>query len=504
MKRSPSSNLLGLIRICFCFVGLLCFGGANAQQVLRWGADPSGGAPYVFNDPNHPDQYIGYEKEMVDVLAAAMGRKPEFVPSDWETLVSTLQRGSFDVIVNGLEPTGDRAKQIQFSKPYYVFQLALTVRVNEQQIHSLADCRNRVVGTLGNTAASRLLQTEGVPFKGYADPVAAYRDLELKRIDAVLMDVPAEVYYVSKSTTLKRATEPFFRGTYNIGLRKGDDALKTEIDAAIDKIIRDGSLEQILRKWGLWNDAQLELQTPPKAGQANNNNIQYEMTSTSFNWREALWRLARAALVTVLIAFGSMCIALILGMPLAMGQSKGPPWLRWLCTVYIEFFRGTPVLVQLLFLYFGLPTIGLAMPGWLTALVGLGLNYAAYESQVYRAALEAIPRGQWEASYLLGMNPLLAFRRIILPQAFRIALPAMTNDFVSLFKDTSVAYAISVWELATAYRELANASGQFLLLGAAVSIFYLAMSLPMAHLARRLERRLQNRQVDAEPVALEP
>jgi len=198
--------------------------------------------------------------------------------------------------------------------------------------------------------------------------------------------------------------------------------------------------------------------------------------------------------VTVLIAFGSMFIALVLGMPLAIGQWKGPRPVQWLCTIYVEFFRGTPVLVQLLFLYFGLPTIGLAMPAWLTALIGLGLNYAAYESQVYRAALEAIPRGQWEASYLLGMGPVLAFRRIILPQAFRIALPPMTNDFVSLFKDTSTAYAISVWELATAYRELANASGQFLLLGVAVSLYYLAMSLPMAHLARRLERKLQRRE----------
>src|SRR5213596_1807792 len=107
---------------------LLLLSVARAQQPLRWGADPSGGAPYVFNDPNHPDQYIGYEKEMVDAMAAAMGRQPVFVPSDWETLVSALQRRSFDVIVNGLEPTTDRAKQIQFSKPYYIFQLALTVR----------------------------------------------------------------------------------------------------------------------------------------------------------------------------------------------------------------------------------------------------------------------------------------------------------------------------------------------------------------------------------------
>ena len=489
-------ELLSLI--CVALTGLLCLTTSHAQQPLRWGADPSGGAPYVYNDPNHPDQYIGYEKEMADALAAAMARKPVFVPSDWETLVSALQRGSFDIIINGLEPTADRLKQIQFSKPYYIFQLALTVRKDEQQIHSLADCQKRTVGTLGNTAASRLLEKEGVPFKSYADPVAAYRDLELKRIDAVLMDVPAEVFYVSKNPRLKRAGEPFFRGTYNIGLRKGDDALKAEVDAGIDKIIRDGTLEGILRKWSLWNDAQTELQTQLRSGQSVN--VTNELTTSTFNWREALWRLARAAVVTVLVAFGSMIIAVILGMPLAMGQSKGPRWLRWLCTIYIEFFRGTPVLVQLLFLYFGLPTIGLAMPGWLTALVGLGLNYAAYESQVYRAALEAIPRGQWEASYLLGMNPLLAFRRIILPQAFRIALPPMTNDFVSLFKDTSVAYAISVWELATAYRELANASGQFLLLGAAVSIFYLAMSLPMAHLARRLERRLQRREVlEVEP-----
>src|SRR5947208_15313482 len=128
--------------------------------------------------------------------------------------------------------------------------------------------------------------------------------------------------------------------------------------------------------------------------------------------------------------------------------------------MYIEFFRCNPVLLQLLFLYFGLPPIGLAMPGWLTALVGLGLNYAAYESQVYRAALEAIARGRWEASYLLGMNPLLAFRRIILPQAFGIALPPMTYDLVSLFKDTSAAHALSVWELATGYRELAKAPGR--------------------------------------------
>ncbi|HET7114258.1 MAG TPA: ABC transporter permease subunit, partial [Pyrinomonadaceae bacterium] len=358
---------------------------------MRWGADPSGGAPYVFTDPANPDRYIGYEKEMVDALAAAMGRRAEFVPSDWETLVSALQRKSFDVIVNGLEPTGDRARQILFSKPYYIFQLQLTVRQDDNRINSLADCKNRVVGTLANTAASRLLEQEGVPYKSYADPVGAYRDLELKRLDAVVMDVPAEAFYARSNRRLKSAGEPFTRGQYVIGLRQGDEALKAEVDAAIEKIIVDGTLENILKKWGLWNQAQVEFQTPIRSGDQQQTNVEYTTTEATFNWREALWRLTRAAAVTVLIALGSMVIAVVLGLPLAVGQWKGPAWLRVLCTTYVEFFRGTPVLVQLLFLYFGLPVIGIAMPGWLTALVGLGLNYAAYESQVYRASLEAIP-----------------------------------------------------------------------------------------------------------------
>jgi polar amino acid transport system substrate-binding protein len=496
VRKGLRSRAMKSALLAFCL--LFITASASAQAVLRWGADPSGGAPYVFSDPAHPDKYVGYELEMVEALAAAMNRRPEFVATDWETIVTSLQRGEFDVIVNGLEPTEDRARAILFSKPYYIFQLQLTVRKNETRIQNLEDCRTRMVGTLGNTAASRLMSKEGIPFKGYADPVGAYRDLELGRIDAVLMDVPMEMFYARPNPRLKAAGEPFLRGAYVVGLRKGDDALKAEVDAGIDKIVRDGTLERILRKWNLWNDAQVELQaaarTDTNAGEKKPEEVKYEITSTSFNWPEALLRLTRAALVTVLLSLGAMVIAVTLGLALAVGQSRGPAWLRAVCTVYVEFFRGTPVLVQLLFLYFGLPRVGLAMPGWLTALVGLGLNYAAYESQVYRAALEAIPRGQFEAAYALGMSPVLAFRRIILPQALRIALPPMTNDFVSLFKDTSVAFAISVWELATAYRELANASGEFMLLGAIVSVFYLLMSLPLAHVARRLEVRLNRRQ----------
>jgi len=455
------------------------------QQTLRWGADGSGGAPYVFADPQNPSSYIGYEKEIAEALAKVMHVKEEYVPTDWESLIASLNRGEFDVILNGLEPTSDREKEIFFSKPYYVFQMILTVRSDEKRIKSLADCKKLEieVGTLVNSAMSRVLENENIKLRPYQDVVGAYQDLELGRIDAILMDDPAEMYYARSNPKLKWACEPFNPGYFIIGIRKGDLDTKKKIDAAIDSIVNNGSIEKILRKWNMWSEAQNKLKTT----------LKFDVIKKSFNWGEGLLRLCHAAVITVLLAFGAMIIAVVLGLPLSFGQTKGPKIVRILCTSYIEFFRGTPVIVQLLFLYFGLPVIGFAPPGWLTALIGLGLNYAAYESQIYRSAFDAVPQRQWDVAYSLGMRPLLALRRIIFPQAIRIALPPMTNDFVALFKDTSAAFAIAVWELATAYRELANATQSYLLLGAVVSAFYLAMSLPLAQVAKHLENKMKRK-----------
>lgn len=469
-----------LLLISILFTTLL-----SAQNILRWGADGSGGAPYVFANPQNPSQYIGYEKDIADSLASRMKMKAEYVPTDWESLIASLQRGEFDIILNGLEPTSDREKEILFSKPYYVFQMILTVRKDEQRIKSLADCKKLgiEVGTLVNSAMSRVIENEKIKLRGYQDVVGAYQDLELGRIDAILMDDPAEMYYARNNPKLKWACPPFNPGYFIIGIKKNDLVMKNKIDAAIDQIVNDGTIEKILRKWNMWSEAQNNLKTVSSI----------EVIKKNFNWNEGLIRLAHAALITIMLAFGAMIIAVVLGLPLCFGQTSGPRVVRWLCTIYIEFFRGTPVIVQLLFLYFGLPVVGVALPGWLTALLGLGLNYAAYESPIYRSAFEAIPRRQWDVAYSLGMRPFLAFRRIIFPQAIRIALPPMTNDFVALFKDTSAAFAIAVWELATAYREIANATQSYLLLGAVVSLFYLAMSLPLAQIAHKLEDKMKRK-----------
>jgi polar amino acid transport system substrate-binding protein len=184
-------------------------------------------------------------------------------------------------------------------------------------------------------------------------------------------------------------------------------------------------------------------------------------------------------------------------LPIALARLYGPAPVRGLATLYVEFFRGIPVLLLLYFLYYGLPGLAeqFALP-WdlklhplVAAILGFGLNYAAYEAEIYRAGISSIPVGQWEAAASLGMSTPLTFRRIILPQAIRVILPPMTNDLVALFKDTSVVSIIGVVELSKQYQILTKSGGGYLQIGATTAALYLIMSVPLGYLSRYLESR---------------
>ncbi len=159
-----------------------------------------------------------------------------------------------------------------------------------------------------------------------------------------------------------------------------------------------------------------------------------------------------------------------------------------------------PVLLLLYLLYYGLPSVGeylglgssLELGPMTAAVLGLGLNYGAYEAEVYRASIRAIPPGQWEAAAALGMSPALRFRRVILPQAVRLILPASTGDLVALFKDTSIVSGITMVELSKSYQILSTSGAdyaQIAEIGIVTATLYLLMSLPLGYLSRRLERR---------------
>ena len=161
---------------------------------------------------------------------------------------------------------------------------------------------------------------------------------------------------------------------------------------------------------------------------------------------------------------------------------------RGLFTVYVEVMRGTPVLLQLFVIYYGLSSV-VRLPAFAAAVIGLGLNYAAYESEIYRAALQAIPRAQLEAARTLGLSELQVLRLVRGPQALRLALAPMTNDFVALLKDSSLVSVITVVELTKQTAIYATNIGSWVVPGIMCASIYLAISLPLARVARRIERR---------------
>jgi polar amino acid transport system substrate-binding protein len=468
-------------------------------NVLRWGGDIEGGGPYMFRDPAMPDRIVGFEVELVEALVKRLQTqlglpqlRDEFVHYEWSSLPLGLEKRDFDILVNGMEITHENIAKLAFSRPYYLFAQQLTVRSDETRINNLADCHDRPVGTLAGSAAYHLLEASGATqIVGYEGQVEPYQELKLKRLDAVLLDVPIAVYHAGSDPHYRHVPTLIGWGGYGIAARQDDADLVAALDEAIAALHADGTLEAIYRRWKLWNDEQRELGTlgsPEKLlSWAAAKNGTTEEAAAEWTFARYAPLLVRAAGVTVGLTIVSMAVAMFIGLVVAVCRLYGPPPVRWLALAYVEFFRGIPLLLLLTFLYYGLPSLGIDLKAYQAAILGFGLNYAAFEAEIYRSSILAVPKGQWEAAHALGMEDVTAFRRIIFPQAIRTALGPMTNDFVAMFKDTSLVSVIAVVELTKQYQILARSSLKFVEIGLLTAALYLAMSVPLGYLARYLE-----------------
>jgi polar amino acid transport system permease protein len=212
----------------------------------------------------------------------------------------------------------------------------------------------------------------------------------------------------------------------------------------------------------------------------------------NYAW-EVMPILAEASLVTIKATLLGFVLALLVGMVLAIGRMVGPTWLRLAVGGVVEFIRSTPLLIQIFFLYYVMPEFGLTLDAMLTGVLALGLHYGAYCSEVYRAGLENVPKGQWEASIALNLSPWTTFKDVILPQAIPPVVPALGNYLVALFKETPLLSVIAVLELMQTAKILGSESFQYTEPITLVGLFFLVFSLLSAALIRRVEQRLQQR-----------
>ncbi len=465
----------------------------GVRGVLRWAGDASGGGPYIFDGPD--GALTGFEVELARELAGRLGVKDAFVQGQWDKLPQLMDRGGADIVLNGYEWSAEREASWPSSVPYYVYTLQLMARKSDglsswEDLRRPREGRRQRVGVLSGSAAERCVRErlgESVEILGYDGVTNVLRLVEQGQLDATVQDLPIAVHYGPQFPALVRVGDPVAPGWYVIFTRKGDERLKARINEALRGMFLDGTLRRIYAKYGIWSPEQESLVAigahwPPAAASAP------RAPTEPLRWFALL---AKAAWTTLELAVLSMPLAMLVGLLVALGRLYGPRWLGIPLEVYVEFLRGTPLLLQLFVIYYLLPGIGIRIPAFWAGVLGLAINYSAYEAENYRAGLLAVPKGQWEAALSLGMAPRVALWRVVVPQALRIVIPPVTNDFIALFKDTSVCSVIAVVDLTGAYNRLYNDHPREVLqLGLMAAFLYLAMSYPMSLLARRLERRL--------------
>jgi len=207
----------------------------------------------------------------------------------------------------------------------------------------------------------------------------------------------------------------------------------------------------------------------------------------------SLWPIVRGAVIgTIPLALASFALGLALALVVALMRLSRIRILSWIARAYVSVVRGTPLLVQLFVIFFGLPSIGVTINPWPSAIIAFSLNVGGYAAEVIRAAIQSVPKGQWEAAHMIGMSHGRALRRVILPQAARVAVPPLSNTFISLVKDTSLASLILVAELFRRSQEIAAFSQEFLGLYVEAALVYwvvcLALSAGQSLVEQRLDR----------------
>ncbi len=467
---------------------------AQSPSVLRWGGDQEGGAPFVQADPQNPNLLVGFDVDIAALIAAELGRRPEFRQVSFASLDQSALRNDFDIGLSGIENTPARRKMVPTSIPYYEFREVLTVReADRERFRTLADLAGHAVGTLGGTIAAEILEkAPGVIAKPYDTDVHPYSDLAIGRVDAVLLDHLLADRAMRRERGLYTHPTAVATSQYVVVVSPAEPQLLTRVNETLRAAMRDGRLEAILRKQpGVWNDDQPKLfqsllattpGAPADIPQEAQSLSQIEMT-----WR-FLPKILLGAWRTLWLTCVAMAMAVALGIAIATGRVYGGRVTRLLLTTYVEVMRGTPILLQLFVIYYGLASV-ITLDAFTAALLGLGLNYAAYESEIYRGALQAIPLAQLEAARVLGLTEGQSLRLVRGPQAFRLALAPMTNDFVAMLKDSSLVSVIAVPELAKQTQIFATNVGSWVIPGVLCAGLYLAMSLPVAHVARQLEAK---------------
>lgn len=456
--------------------------------------------PYGYKDDN--GEYVGFDLDLAQEVCNRRGWTLVKQPIDWDSKDMELNSGSIDCIWNGFTMNG-REDDYTWSSAYVDNSQVVVVPTNSD-IKELKDLAGKVVIVQADSSAlaaftgddatdeNKELCASFSELQQVSDYNSAFMSLESGSADAVVLDYGVANYQLkNRGDKFRLLEEKVSSEQYGIGFKKGNTKLRDEVQETLNEMLADGTFDKISEDWDLSDSVCLGQEGADAVMQAENDAASSGSSSSSFGY--IIIELLKGLLNTLAIFFLTLIFSLPLGLLVCAMRMAKNPILHWIARVYISILRGTPLMLQLLVVFFGpyyLFGVSLSNSFRFTAvIIGFVINYAAYFAEIFRAGIEGVPSGQWEAADVLGYSKSQTFFKIIFPQMVKRTLPPVTNEVITLVKDTSLAFALAYTEMFTIAKQVAAANSNIIPLFVA-GIFYYIFNFVVEFVMGKIEKKM--------------
>lgn len=432
-------------------------------------------APFEFQDAQ--GNFVGIDMDLIRAIAEDQKFTVDIKPLGFDAALQAVQANQVDGVIAGMSITDERRQVFDFSEPYFESGVQMAVLEDNEDIKGYEDLRGKRVsvknGTQGSDFANSIKDRYGFEVVSFADSSTMFDEVKTGNSVAVFEDYPVLLYGIAQGNGFKTVTPKEEPTGYGFAVNKGQNAeLITKFNDGLANLKESGRYDAILSTY-LGEEA------------ATADTSFFGLVKSTFPMLMA--GLKMTAILTVV----SIAIALVLGVVFGLLRVSRSIWLRAIGTTYVDIFRGTPLLVQAFFIYFGIPsTLGFQMSAVTAGIITLSLNAGAYMTEIVRGGILSVDKGQMEAARSLGIGYLPTMRKVILPQAIRTMIPSYINQFVITLKDTSILSVLGIAELTQSGRIIIAGNYKAFEMWLIVGIIYFIVIMALTKLSDRLERRL--------------
>ena len=456
--------------------------------------------PYGYKDDN--GEYVGFDLDLAQAVCDKNGWTLVKQPIDWDSKDMELNSGTIDCIWNGFTMTG-REKDYTWSSAYIDNSQVVIVK-SDAQINNLSDLAGKVVAVQSDSSALAAFTGEDASesniqlaksfssLQQVGDYNSAFMNLESGSVDAICMDIGVAGYELNaRGNSFRMLSEHVSSEEYGIGFKKGNTKLRDQVQETLNEMLADGTFMDIAKKWNVDESVCLGQEGKDSVMKAEGDS---DGNGSQNGFTDILGQLSTGMISTLGIFVLTLIFSLPLGLLLTFIRMSKLKVLQWIAKIYISIMRGTPLMLQLLVVFFGpyyLFGVSLSYSyRFYAVIIGFSLNYAAYFAEIYRAGIEGVPKGQYEAADVLGYSKAQTFIKIIFPQMVKAVLPPVTNEVITLVKDTSLAFALAYTEMFTLAKQVAATQASIMPLFVA-GLFYYVFNFIVAYIMERLEKKMQ-------------